>query len=189
MSVVFIYYASIDASTVLSVGASSTVFRSFLSIAPAMPYHCPPVLPSTVLSIASSLSSVLPKCPQYYLSTTPLSSVPCPQPWVRPGPGCPAQVDCAPRCARPPRRAGQLQVAWLPCSGPGSLSVSRITIITVSPCTMSPAVSTLHLPPPLVTCTLLGTLVLVLALARPGNTPHFPRQARYGTLTTWWWRI
>ena len=165
--------------------------RSIISIAPAMPFHCPPVLPCTVPSTALH-------CPQYFPSTAQVSSVlsqyhptvldPLSSPRVRPGPGCPAQVDSAPRCARPPRRAGQLQVAWLPCSGPGSLSVSRITIITVSPCTMSPAVSTLHLAPALVTCTLLGTLVLVLALARPGKTPHFPRQARYGTLTTWWWR-
>ena len=156
--------------------------RSIISIAPAMPYHCPPVLPCTVPSTAQ-VSSVL---SQYYptvLGITPLSSA---LGQARSLLSCPGRL-------RPPLRPAaspgwQLQVAWLPCSGPGSLSVSRITIITVSPCTMSPAVSTLHLAPPLVTCTLLGTLVLVLALARPGKTPHFPRQARYGTLTTWWWR-
>ena len=42
--------------------------RSIISIAPAMPFHCPPVLPCTVPSTALH-------CPQYFPSTAQVSSV------------------------------------------------------------------------------------------------------------------
>ena len=157
--------------------------RSIISIAPAMPYHCPPVLPCTVPSTAQ-VSSVL---SQYHPPVLgPLSSV---VGQARSRLSCPGRL-------RPPLRPAA-SPGW-PATG-GLVAVLRprlavsvqdnnnnsVTMHHVS-CCLHPAPGTY--PNDLVTWPLLGTLVLVLALARPGKTPHFPRQARYGTLTTWWWR-